>query len=145
MRILLVEDNANYGAHLFETLSAVGQTSWLTREREFIEYFAEIEREPPDIVIIDIMLAWDVPRRDPLPPPPTHRDMYLAGIRCAERLNATPATKDIPILLYSIVSPADVAEMRKLPSNVHYLEKSSDPAELISAIRYLTRRDPSFP
>ena len=72
MRILIVEDNRNHRELLEEGLSKIRDAvlAPVTSEREFIELWDEIESEPPDIALIDVMLRWDFARRDMTHPDP---------------------------------------------------------------------------
>jgi len=135
MRILMVEDNRSYGEYLYETLSKIGDTTWLVSEREFAESFELMETEPPDVAVIDSMLRWDVPR------PPGQRsddrkDLYTAGIRCAGRLAESPRTAHVRVLLLTVIDKEDLEKkVSQLPPNVTYFRKQTDLSDIVRAVR----------
>lgn len=136
MRILIVEDNQSFAEILEHKLSQLGETALISTESEFFERFSEIEREPPDVAILDVMMRWDYPRRDPRPVPPDARNIYDAGIRCARRLQASAATKNVPIIMYTVFTP-EQTDAAKLP-NVHFVTKGAED-RLVAVIREVTK------
>lgn len=139
MKILLVEDNHAYGDLLNEELKqAFGSAEWLKSESDFRFAWTSILDKPPSIAIIDVMLKWDIPRREKRPRAADAPDMYRAGIRCARMLKNDPRTHNVPIVLYSVVDREDLeSDLAELHENVTYLPKSS-PERLISIVRQLT-------
>ncbi len=140
MRILIIEDDAPYGDDLcnsFEARMPDAEILWLTSERDFVEQLDEIEKQPHDVALIDVMLRWDVPRRD-LKAPETV-DIYKAGIRCMQKLKGNPKTADMPIILYSIVAATDVTQLLPTtPEGVVYMQKTSDFSKVMSLVRDVT-------
>lgn len=138
MKILLVEDNIPFAEDLVDLLQRrFGDVLWLQSESDFRLSFERISQAPPAVAVIDVMLKWDVPRREGIRPKPDDvTDMYRAGIRCSLLLASNARTSAIPIILYTSVDRSDMeSELADLPPNVRWLEKTSDPIELIDAIR----------
>lgn len=142
MKILLVEDNYLQGQWLTEELRRFFRTDplWLKDESKFRAGLGEIEAMSPDVAVIDVMLKWADPDRD-APPVPAHPwDKHRAGLRCQEILAAGEKTKKIPIILYTVLSEADLrTKVPELPSDVSYLQKDSDPMPLIQRIQEVVR------
>ena len=140
MRILIVEDNRSHADLLSDGLTKIrdGDVVRLRSEREFLEAWEMIEKEPPHVALIDVMLRWDIPRPDPISPP-EGGDIYDAGIRCMRKMKESEKTAHVPIILYSVVSKPDLEHLiPKLPDGVTYMEKTSDISSVVSLIREVT-------
>jgi CheY-like chemotaxis protein len=130
MHILIVEDDKlqfsyikngiKQGRHFSESRIERIATEW-----EFIEKFESIATDKPDLILLDIMLRWTDPAPDmTLPPADIAKEgFFRAGVRCEQRLAADPRTRNIPVIVYSILEKRDFeGEIRERPE-VHYLEK----------------------
>lgn len=140
MRILILEDNRTHADLLTDGLAKIREADVvrLRSELEFLQVWQMIEKEPPHVALIDVMLRWDIPRPDPTAPPPGH-DIYNAGIRCMRKLKESEKTAHVPIILYSVVSQSDIEHhIQKLPEGVTYMEKTSEMSTVISLIRDVT-------
>jgi DNA-binding NarL/FixJ family response regulator len=136
MRFLMVEDNRSYGDMLYDSLSKIGDVSWLVSERAFHDDFDLMKAEPPDVAVIDSMLRWDYPRRPGEQPEHVETDLYTAGIRCAQRLWDTKETHHVPVVLYTVIDVQDLLnKVAELPPNITYIPKASDQARVIEAVR----------
>lgn len=141
MNILLVEDDDLQVELLCEDLQkAFAQAPRVIRtESEFISNFDEILKNPPDIIIIDLMLRWTLPSPDFLKPPKEAEDNHTAGFRCKKMLLDNERTRSIPVILYTVFDREDhYAQIRELREPVNYLQKYSNPLPLIKLIRELT-------
>jgi len=148
MKTLLVEDNITFGEELTEKLKqrrSFSNLEWCLTESDFVDKFDKIKIDPPSVFVIDVMLQWDVPRREGIRPrPPEARNMYKAGIRCAQRLLDEPKTSGLPIILYTLVDQPDLqSDIERLPPNVRYLQKGSDLEPLMDLMRKVTASAPS--
>ncbi len=138
-RILLIEDNVNFGVRIYSDLVHVGQTSWINSESEFEKYWHLIESEPPDVAVLDVMLAWDHPSKGgTVTPPGGVPDLYTAGIRCAERFASNEKTRNVRIVFYTVVPEEDVSgQVRKLAErlpDVIYLQKPYEIGSVVAKI-----------
>jgi CheY-like chemotaxis protein len=141
MRILLVEDNMSFGEELVGKLTRpFGEPEWQKTESDFVAAFDATVANPPAVFVIDVMLQWDIPRREGIRPRPEEsRDMYKAGIRCAQRLLGNPRTASLPIVLYTLVDRPDLeADIAALPPHVQYLQKASNFEALLNLLREVT-------
>lgn len=142
MKILCVEDDHIVAKPLIDELAKEfpeAQIDWIGTESEFYNKFEQIAADQPSIVVMDVMKLWATVGRDMQPPPEEIRKegIYRAGIRCALRLNSDERTKDIPIILHTVLNQADLEEdMRKL-RNTYYLSKEKGHTLLIKKIREL--------
>src|SRR5262249_17444212 len=113
----------------------------ISTEFGFRQSLPEILNDPPDIIVLDVMLRWADPEPDLEPPPDQVKKegFYRAGLRCAKLLREQPATEKLPVILYSVLEHSDIA--RDLEENplVHHLRKDSDYDPLVRAIQEATR------
>jgi CheY-like chemotaxis protein len=110
-------------------------------EKEFYDKFEEIASDPPDVILLDIMLRWADPAPDFTPPPPEiDRDagFFRAGLRCEQKLAADDRTKNIPIIIYSVLESEDLGRDRPDRPNVKFLEKDFQVRAIEAAIREMT-------
>ncbi|HMV85317.1 MAG TPA: hypothetical protein PLD20_15610 [Blastocatellia bacterium] len=144
MKILCVDDDHIVAKPIIDALAKEfpgTQINWVGTESEFYSKFEQIATDHPSIVIMDVMKLWA--RASPnLQPPPEEikkEGIYRAGIRCALRLNSDERTKDIPIILHTVLNQTDIeGDMTKL-KNTHYLSKEGEGGtfSLIKKIREL--------
>jgi CheY-like chemotaxis protein len=120
MKILLVEDaEANRIAKALESNLPDVKVSSITTEWAFRARFDEIANNPPDIIIMDLLLPWAAPgqkvekRVDELQEDIT----YFGGLRCARMLAQDQRTSAIQIILYSALERDDTIDdfLRNLP------------------------------
>jgi CheY-like chemotaxis protein len=133
MRILLIEDDpaqaemaAEYLARAFLGTSVHSVYS----ESQFLQQFSEIERNPPDLFILDIMIRWSIPGQVPFYESPADQgqDYFRAGLRCMQRLNGSARTSLVPLIIHSVLDRADYAHELQagLPSHYSVLRKSAN-------------------
>jgi CheY-like chemotaxis protein len=141
MNILVVEDDHLQAEWITSNLEKAFPGATINRidtESEFHRQLNYIARNPPDIIIIDVMLRWANPGPD-IPPAPeevrTH-GFYRAGFRCKSLLAQNDLTKGIPLILYTVLEYLDLqSDLQDLPARVVYLAKDSDPTHLVQKIR----------
>jgi CheY-like chemotaxis protein len=145
MKILLVEDD-----YLQEEAIVVAirkefpqiQVEILNTELEFRQALDRIAAEPPDLIILDVMMRWTDPSPEMVPQPDEVKEgkYYRAGIRCEKLLRTRPETKRIPVIFYSILELKDLGiDLPLVDGLVFYLPKGSDPEPLFNTIRGLAR------
>jgi CheY-like chemotaxis protein len=138
----MLEDNATYGAMVYEDLLRIGQTSWINSESEFYALWDAIATEPPDIFVVDVMLAWSHPGLEyEQVKRPEEKDLYTAGIRCAEKIRESKneQLKRVPIVFYTVVPQPDVeSRIRKL-AQITYIQKPSDVSMAVDEVLRVTR------
>ena len=91
------------------------------------------------------MLPWTEIGEDgkPMAPAPEGYEesggFFRAGIRCAEALWANPATRELPCVLFTVLTNGDLAnDLKRFEGRpVHYLSKKEPPARLIELVRGL--------
>jgi CheY-like chemotaxis protein len=144
MRILVVEDDHHQaywiGTSLLEGLPGA-QIRRISTELGFRSRLADIADDPPDVIIMDIMLRWTDPSPDLQEPPADVRKdgFYAAGLRCERLLAENERTSGIPVIFYTVLEESDVHQKQPtLRENVHYLPKESDPKPLIDKVREVT-------
>jgi CheY-like chemotaxis protein len=142
--IVVVEDDHLQEGPLEDRLSSAlpgAEVVTIPTEREFREALPMLCARPPDAVVMDVMLRWDLPSPDLQPPPEVLRDKYFrAGLRCAALLRAEPPLRRVPVVLYSILELADLQrDDQSLPDGCSYVSKSADVDQLIRRLRALIR------
>jgi CheY-like chemotaxis protein len=143
MRILIVEDDhlqeGPFAEHLQDAFPAA-RIDTVPTEKDFRERLPRLRAEPPDVVVMDVMLRWDFPRRDAAPAPDDVREggYHWAGVRCAQLMAADPDLGRTPVVFCTIVERADLErDGRSLPANSRYVRKSADLDGLTRTIRGL--------
>lgn len=124
-RVLIVEDDADINATLQEAMRFAGYTpvGVLTGE----EAFAEIQRQCPDLVLLDQMLP------------------DIDGVEICRRLRAAPRTSRVPIIFLTARSD-EQARVRGLSVGADdYVVKPFSMQELLLRVRGLLRRSSSLP
>ena len=142
MKILVVEDD-----HL--------QVQWIKKgllqsfpsatidviktELEFRLRVPGMVNDAPAVVIMDVMLRWTDPTPNVQSPPAEVQKggFFRAGLRCARLLAAQFGTRNIPVILYSVLEESDLASELKEESQVHHLRKDSALEPLIRRIQEL--------
>ncbi len=142
MNILIVEDDyfqAEWIEQIVLKEFSGSRTKILRTETEFRDFMREGGFKP-DVIILDVILPWTVPGSKAEPPPEEVRNngRHRAGVRCWRHLAENPETRDIPVVLYTVLDTEDLQE--DIPPNVRYLSKQSDPVPLVEEIKRLTQR-----
>lgn len=143
MFILLVEDDylqSDWISSNLKNAFSPLKLELIATEEEFYACLPEISKEPPNVVIIDVMLRWTDPKRD-MPPPPREvmeGGYYRAGLRCQKELAKNALTENIPVILYTVLEKIDLEqELDGLAKTITYLRKDSDSSSLTERIRQL--------
>ncbi len=146
MRVVVVEDDylqaETIVASLKEAFTDIEVDS-LYSESDFRAELASFREIPPDAFVIDIMLRWAYPREDsPIPPPDVEKARhYRAGLRCEQILGQYDETRDIPVILYTVLAENNLeGELDSLRPTSRFLGKVSEYRNLIPEIRGLIKR-----
>ena len=140
MRILLVEDDHLQSDPTLDNLRREFHGASFTRirtESEFRAKFKEIATNKPDVIIMDVMLPWADPDPDlKVPPEVAEGGIGRAGIRCKNLLAENEATRDIPVLFYTVLdNPQLQTDIQNLRPEAEHLIKEPDSIDLIERIR----------
>jgi DNA-binding NarL/FixJ family response regulator len=141
--IVVVEDDHLQDAPLREMLRdqfPAARIESVSTERDFRGQLDGYRTDPPDIVIMDVMMRWAHPRLgDPPPPDDVLEGGYRrAGIRCVELMAREPTLCEVPVIYYTILERSDLErDAKALTGNVFLLRKSSDRQPLTRKIREL--------
>jgi len=141
--IVVVEDDHLQDAPLRDLLRQhfpAARVETVGTEQEFRRKLDAYRREPPDIVIMDVMMRWAYPTPgDPPAPDDVRAGGYRrAGIRCAHLMTDDPALRAVPVIYYTILERSDLErDADALTGNVHLVRKSSDRQPLTRMVREL--------
>lgn len=146
MSIILVEDDEIQAKSIARKMRQAfrGHTvTVLTTEADFRAQFEALASNPPTIFVIDVMLRWTTPKPQmPERPEDVRREgPNRAGFRCKAMLTADVRTKQIPVVLYTVLGKNDLRgeldETRDL-----YVQKGPEPNDLVAQLRaFLTTED----
>jgi CheY-like chemotaxis protein len=136
MYILIVEDDepqfnlVKSGLERIRSFSK-DRIERIATELDFQNKFDEIATNKPDVIIMDVMLRWTDPVRNMLPAP---GDMDRAGIRCEKMLANNDKTRDIPVILYTVLSRDDLKDDLPNRQNVRYLDKDFNSSNIAKEV-----------
>ena len=139
-RVLIVEDDRlqyDYLAgelrdHLYGTL----EIDHIETEHEFYSCIDQIAQNPPDLVLMDVMLRWTNPAPTmPEAPPEVQRERFFrAGIRCVRRLREKEATRHLPVILYTILGERDLEKDFEETATLKFVQKTANTEDLVRTI-----------
>ena len=142
--IWLIEDDPTQAADIAQGLGAEfdAEVKRIPTELEFRQRFDDILASNPRVVVIDLLLRWTDPSEDMEPFPPDvdpNKGFLTAGLRCQQRLTANPRTRDVPIVIYTIVNGHDSGvDPNSLPKNARFIRKESNYSNLFDSVKQLT-------
>jgi CheY-like chemotaxis protein len=144
MKFLIVDDDDNTGRIMSEVFTNEfgAEVSVVSTEREFRERLGEFSADPPDLVVMDIMLPWDTPRLDTLPPPEDVLEGGFegAGWRCVALLAQDAGTARVPIVISTIAGPDTLRGARAATTaRVFFHAKTVGLGSLLILIRSILR------
>lgn len=144
MRILVVEDDtlqADFVLNSLRRAFPADQIDLIRTESEFRYKFEFVSES--DVIVLDVMLPWCEPEPDMTAPPPEvlREGHFRAGFRCQRLLAHDEKTKNIPVIIYTVLEKTDLHNCleENSPSPI-YLSKDDDHEPLIALIRQTTRR-----
>ncbi len=148
LHIVLAEDDYRQSERLQKSLLRelpFARVEPISTEQKFRSCRDAFAKDPPDFIVIDVMLRWTDPSPEMESPPEDVKEegYHRAGFRCIKYLAEKDATRKIPFIVYTVLQRPDLdTEFADLPvgSQVEYLRKDSDHATLISLIRELAQR-----
>lgn len=101
-------------------------------ESEFCRRFEEIAAARPACIVLDILIQWaEATMSDDSRGPGTFR---TAGLRCQRKLREDQRTKNIDVILYTVLDRSDVLDF---PQEVHYLRKDASDERFLELVRTL--------
>jgi CheY-like chemotaxis protein len=142
--IVVVEDDHLQEGPLQEQLEDAFPAARITTvvtEHDFRERLGEFHENPPDIVIMDVMLRWAYPAPGAAEAPSdvVEGGYYRAGLRCAALMAEDPALQGVPVVYYTILERSDLErDGEQVAGNRTYVRKSADPEVLNRKVRELT-------
>jgi len=148
MYLLVIEDDYLQANWIQESLQTAFPTARIQRigtESDFRSHLDEIAKHRPTVIIMDVMLRWTDPSPDMTPPPEDVREgkFYRAGVRCKELLAERDETKDIPVILYTVLEASDLhKELQDSSATIVHVPKESDPWPLVEKIKDFSGRRP---
>lgn len=142
MKIVIVEDDPLQMEWVDGEIKKSFPNSVIERintEYEFESRLSDFVKNPPNIFVIDMLLRWTNPSRN-MPPQPEEVEkdgFFRAGLRCAQKLVKRDNTKNVPIIIYTVLEKDDIALDLKKIQSARYLRKDGGAEKLIKEIRYL--------
>jgi DNA-binding NarL/FixJ family response regulator len=143
-QIVLVEDDPQDAKHIREALEERlnAQVEVISSEKAFVDRIATFARNPPQLIVFDVMLRWASPSEDlerevregKVPQEVVEQGFLRAGIRCVQRLKSREDTAKVPYVLYTGLQVNNFVN----ETVVHITEiitKSEDIRPLVEAVR----------
>lgn len=143
VRILVVEDDVLQAESIMHALKhSFGDVhvNLVCTVSEFRDQFLVLRDEPPDLVVVDLMLALaslDDLSLESLASNADDDRLHEGGLACLKMLLDDAKTQHIPVIIYTVLDRQDVPETPHLPRHVLFLRKGADDRPLIRAIRSL--------
>ncbi len=142
--IVLVEDDhlelADVAGALQAAVAGV-EVFEIWTESDFLAELDHLRSRGPDLFVLDVMLRWALPSlRVDRPSDMSSTGYWRAGVRCAKRLAQDEVLRNVPVILRSALTKADVAqELRQMPTgqNLRYLSKADGVEALVLAVQEL--------
>jgi hypothetical protein len=110
-------------------------------ESEFRGRFNEWVVVRPDIFVIDVMLRWANPEPY-LPAPPLAVAVGGAargGLRCAQLVLGEERTREVPIVLYTVLDEVDLGgELAGMSGSVRFVRKEVDVGVLAAIVKEMS-------
>lgn len=145
MKVLIVEDQKNQFEFLRNTLLKDNDSLEIDRivtEHSFESEFENIASHPPDIIIMDVMFRWEDTERNKstMSDEVKKQGKYRAGVRCIRVLSEDKRTKNIPIIIYSILDKSDLQKEIEQFSQVKYLFKDFTEERILKMIHSIKEK-----
>jgi CheY-like chemotaxis protein len=142
-RVLVVEDDYLQADWLEETLKKSFtdlNVQQIRTESEFRNKLGNLRRDPPDLILLDVMLRWTDPSpKIDVPTEEAKNGFFRAGLRCERLLRQHKETRRIPVILYTVLQETDLGkELIKTPPT-YYVGKATDSSYLIDTINKAIR------
>jgi CheY-like chemotaxis protein len=145
LHILVVEDDDIQEKSIMAQLRKEfrgNKVEAISTEHQFRAELPRIADRPPDVVVMDVMLRWTDPSRNM---PPRDEDVRRegpnrAGFRCKKLLASRESTRNIPVILYTVLEKADIGhELGPKDDDTHLLKDANTVPQLVQKIRELTK------
>lgn len=120
-RVLVVDDDPRLLHIVVMYLGIEGYEVFMATNGE--DGLAELERERPDLVILDIMMPG------------------IDGIEACRRIRSNPETADLPVLMFSALSGDQDVERARLAGANHLITKPFNLVGLGSVVRSFFESD----
>jgi DNA-binding NarL/FixJ family response regulator len=137
-RFLLLEDNWDHAETLAEWLRgkfAGAEVQVMQTAREFEEGFDEMLRDPPDVIILDMMVRYTDPDNADSIKGSEEEDFFTAGARCYDQL----AERNLAgrTILYSVIDEDGLRKAHLEHLVKVHVQKRPEKDDLLRAIRLL--------
>ncbi len=145
MKIMVVEDDylqADWIQQKLELEIPGSKVKTISTECQFRDYFNIIISDPPDVIVMDVMMRWTDP--DPEMRPAPHEVVqglfFRAGLRCIKLLAEDQRTNKIPVILYTILGKNDLEDEPIDHQDFFHLPKDASMQSLIRRIQEIRDR-----
>lgn len=143
LSIVIVEDDFLQEEPMAQHLHAAfpeARIETVCTESECRAKLPAYRQDPPDVVIMDVMLRWasPSPNAPAAPPDVVEGDYFRAGLRCAELMSRDEKLRQVPVIMYTILERSDLERDGELLPTVSYVRKSADLDILTRKVRELT-------
>ena len=142
MRILLVEDDYLDAGAIRDLLAEHYRNVEMievANEADFVASLSDLEENPPDLVIMDIMIPWQRPSASLIAPSQgANPDPLRTGIRLLAKLQESSRLRNSPVILHSALEWHDVeSDLKNSPDHILFVHKEAPPTRLMIVLRAL--------
>jgi CheY-like chemotaxis protein len=127
MKVVVVEDDYLQAGMIRDALTSQYsdiELIDLANEMAFINALPELERDAPDLIILDIMIPWHDPlTRVVAPPQQVDREPLRGGIRLLREIRNRSQLASVPVIVR--------------PDHVVFVHKRQEPSDLMIVLRSL--------
>jgi CheY-like chemotaxis protein len=142
MKVVVVEDDYLQAGMIRDALTSQYsdiELIDLANEMAFINALPELERDAPDLIILDIMIPWHDPlTRVVAPPQQVDREPLRGGIRLLREIRNRSQLASVPVIVHSALAWHDVEnDLAVRPDHVVFVHKRQEPSDLMIVLRSL--------
>jgi CheY-like chemotaxis protein len=140
MRVVLVEDDYLEAGQIRDVLNEqyarVDLVEYAT-ELDFVAALPTLGENPPDLVIMDVMLPRQRASTNVVAPPEERRGEPLrSGIRLLAKLQQSAKLRGVPVIIHSALPWQDLeTDLFNRPDHVIFVQKSATSSQLMVVVR----------
>jgi DNA-binding NarL/FixJ family response regulator len=143
MKVVLIEDDYLEAGQIKDLLGQQYQgvdIVDIATESDFVAAIPALEEDPPDLVVMDIMIPRHRPSLNIVAPPEEDVDhlSLRTGIRLLGMLQGNARLRNVPVIIHSALAWHDLeADLSNRPNHVLFVHKGAAPLELMAVLRAL--------
>lgn len=139
-RIVLLEDDHWQEETIVDTINGVSDlpVEVIRTEHAFMRQLPYFQADPPSAFVLDMLVRYADPEPDAPEPPADHGSTgyFTAGLRCLRSLRGHRSTRDVPIVVYTVLDELDARRsMDSSEADVAVFTKTQDDRPIADWLR----------